>query len=319
MTQLYANNATSTLASGITNVATSIPLAAGTGVKFPSPSGGDFFLATMFQYSGTTEINHEIVRVTARSTDTLTVTRAQEGTTGRAFNTGDPIQLRITSATMSSLAPLSGPTISGLIISNPTSGFLVSGAGVIGYRVTSTADGQAWAASNGWGYNQSAWSRTASTAGVMWGTGNNAGTFEVWITATTDPASTPPTDTNSRFKVSAAGVSDAKGELRTIIQNRQDVDYTLVLADAGKSIYHASPTAHTHTIPANASVAFPIGTAITFANGAGAGALTIAIATDTMRLAGSASVGSRILAAVGTATAIKVAATEWFISGAGLS
>lgn len=105
MAQLFTNNAVATIASSITNVATSITLAAGKGALFPTPSGGDFFLATLYELSGTSEVNHEIVRCTARSTDTLTVTRAQEGTTGRAFNAGTAIELRLTA---SSLWPASG-------------------------------------------------------------------------------------------------------------------------------------------------------------------------------------------------------------------
>lgn len=106
-----------------------------------------------------------------------------------------------------------------------------------------------------------------------------------------------------------------------IPQNSQSAAYTLVLADSGKHILHpsADTTARTFTIPANGSVAFPVGTAITFVNQNGAGAVTIAITTDTMRLAGAGTTGSRTLAANGVATAIKITSTEWIISGTGLT
>lgn len=109
--------------------------------------------------------------------------------------------------------------------------------------------------------------------------------------------------------------------LSSILQNSKSAAYTLVLSDAGKHLLHpsADTTARTFTIPANASVAYPIGTAITFVNQNGAGALTIAITTDTMRLAGAGTTGSRTLAANGVATALKVTATEWIISGTGLT
>jgi hypothetical protein len=108
---------------------------------------------------------------------------------------------------------------------------------------------------------------------------------------------------------------------RTIPQNSQSAAYTLVLEDSGKHILHpsADTTARTFTIPANSSVAFPVGTAITFINQNGAGVVTIAITTDTMRLAGGGATGSRTLAANGVATAIKVTSTEWIISGVGLT
>ena len=107
----------------------------------------------------------------------------------------------------------------------------------------------------------------------------------------------------------------------TIPQNSQSSAYTLVLSDAGKHIFHpsADTTARTWTIPANSSVAFPIGTAVTFVNQDAAGVITIAITTDTMRLAGAGTTGNRTLAANGIATAMKVTATEWIISGTGLT
>jgi hypothetical protein len=114
---------------------------------------------------------------------------------------------------------------------------------------------------------------------------------------------------------------DAKGAAG-IPQNSQSTAYTLVLGDANKHIYHpaADTTARTWTIPANSSVAFPIGTAVTFDNDFGAGALTIAITTDTLVLVGAAgSTGSRTLATGGQATAIKVTSTRWRISGVGLT
>ena len=74
----------------------------------------------------------------------------------------------------------------------------------------------------------------------------------------------------------------------------------------------------TATIPANSATAFPIGTTIAFV-ASSATTLTIAITTDTMYLAGTGTTGSRTLAAYGMATAVKVAATTWFISGIGLT
>lgn len=108
---------------------------------------------------------------------------------------------------------------------------------------------------------------------------------------------------------------------RDIPQNSQSAAYTLVLTDSGKHILHpsADTTARTFTIPANSSVAYAIGTAITFINQHAGGAITIAITTDTMRLAGAGTTGSRTLAANGVATAVKVTSTEWIISGTNLT
>ena len=93
---------------------------------------------------------------------------------------------------------------------------------------------------------------------------------------------------------------------------------TLAIDDAGKHIY-VTTNSQTITIPANATVAYPIGTTIDFIAGASATTVTIAIDTDTMYLAGTGTTGSRTLAAHGMATAVKVAATTWYISGYGLT
>jgi hypothetical protein len=98
-------------------------------------------------------------------------------------------------------------------------------------------------------------------------------------------------------------------------QNAQSAGYTLASTDAGYHIYFTS--AGTFTIPSNASVAFPIGTAVTFVNLQGSS--SIAINSDTMYLGGIGTTGTRTLASYGVATALKVASTIWIISGSGLS
>ena len=102
-------------------------------------------------------------------------------------------------------------------------------------------------------------------------------------------------------------------------QNSQSAAYGLVMTDAGKHIYHpdADTTARTFTIPANASVAFPIGTVIGIQNGNGAGVITLAITSDTLRW--GSSTGSRSIAANGTATLLKVTATVWRLTGDGIT
>jgi hypothetical protein len=119
----------------------------------------------------------------------------------------------------------------------------------------------------------------------------------------------------------AQAAAIASSDPTLIPQNSQSTAYTLVLSDKGKHILHptADTTARTFTIPANSSVPYAVGTALTFINQNAAGVVTIAITADTMRLAGAGTTGSRTLAANGLATAIKIASTEWIISGAGLS
>jgi hypothetical protein len=106
-----------------------------------------------------------------------------------------------------------------------------------------------------------------------------------------------------------------------IAQSIKSAAYTTVLADANTHLLHpsADTTARIFTIDSNATVAYPIGTAITIVNQNAAGVITISINTDTMRLAGAGTTGSRTLAANGIATALKITSTEWIISGTGLT
>lgn len=95
--------------------------------------------------------------------------------------------------------------------------------------------------------------------------------------------------------------------------------YAFPLADAGKTIYHNEAGTRTWTIPANASVAHPIGTMFILdntGNSGSAGTITLAITSDTLRRGdGTAGTGSRTIAASKVAVIRKVASTEWVITG----
>lgn len=92
----------------------------------------------------------------------------------------------------------------------------------------------------------------------------------------------------------------------------------LVLAHAGQYLYHPASdnNARTVTIPANGSIAFPIGTVITIRNRINV--VTVAITTDTLRLAGEDTTGSVTIAAGGIATLVKEETDSWVISGVGV-
>ena len=110
-------------------------------------------------------------------------------------------------------------------------------------------------------------------------------------------------------------INDDLIAVEPILQNIQNGNYTLVLSDAPKHIYKASGGAgETITIPANASVAFPLGTAIAIVN-QGGGTLSIAITTDTLTHEGTGATGTRTLADDGIATILKVTTTSWMIAG----
>mgnify|MGYP003138082293 CR=1 FL=1 len=86
------NNAFGTISAGINSSATTVTLDSGQGARFPTLGGSDHFYGTLIDTSN----NVEIIKVTARSTDSMTVVRAQDNTTARAFSIGDRFELRPT-------------------------------------------------------------------------------------------------------------------------------------------------------------------------------------------------------------------------------
>ena len=84
--------------------------------------------------------------------------------------------------------------------------------------------------------------------------------------------------------------------------------YTLVLTDAGKIVEMNNASANTLTIPANASVAFPVDTRIDVVQ-YGAGLTTVAITSDTLT-------GNAVSTGQNKAMSLwKRAATEWVVIG----
>ena len=103
MTQVFKNNAYGSLAAELSAAGTLATLGTGQGARFPSPSGGDHFLATLILLDGNgAETAWEIVKCTARATDGLTIERAQEATTARIWPVGSRIELRTTAGTLDS-------------------------------------------------------------------------------------------------------------------------------------------------------------------------------------------------------------------------
>lgn len=144
------------------------------------------------------------------------------------------------------------------------------------------------------------------------------------IKANTTGGSAAPTDvTIAALQGTTAATFAAGNDSRFIgpTQNSQSAAYGLVLTDAGGQVYHpsADTTARAWTIPANASVAFPVVTKIEIINDCSAGVITLSITSDTLVFFPSGSTGARTIAACGAATLTKVGATRWVITGTGVS
>ena len=96
----FSNNGSTTLSSAISASDTTIAVADGS--VLPAISGSDHFFATIEDTDG----NLEIVKVTALSSNSLTVTRAQESTTARAFASGSTLQNRLTAQGLNDAAQI---------------------------------------------------------------------------------------------------------------------------------------------------------------------------------------------------------------------
>lgn len=344
----YADNA----GSGITEGATDGSLNGSTDVTVvPAPTGsnrrvikditiynGDTANVTIYVKYDNNATQRTVAKVLLAPGDTWTTDGTFDGNGSLKQTVGT---VNLTSGVTGTLAVSNGgtgaTTLTGVIKGNGTSAITAATAGT-DYAKPDTAS--TWTAAQTFRASNAIRSEAASTqdAVVIAGRAGGTSSYAVTVTPTTLTASRtvtlPDASTNisvSSYTITWSGLTAARtitlpdadfsvGYLN-IPQNSQSAAYTLVLADSGKHILHpsADTTARTFTIPANSSVAFPVGTAITFINQNGAGVVTIAITTDTMRLAGAGTTGSRTLAANGVATAIKITSTEWIISGSGLT
>lgn len=125
MPVILKNNAFSTLATGITASDTGIVVADGS--KFPALSAGEYFYATLVSPAGTTEI----IKVTARVSNSLTVVRAQDGSSAASFQVGARLDMRVNAASMTDLvdehdqaAEISIADAGGYYVSNNVEGAL---------------------------------------------------------------------------------------------------------------------------------------------------------------------------------------------------
>jgi hypothetical protein len=99
--QLFSNNASTTLATPISSGSTSLAVISGTGSLFPALSGGNWFIGTLEHVVSGSVTATEIVKVTARSGDTMTIVRGQENTSPLTWSAGDIFALLPTAGGLS--------------------------------------------------------------------------------------------------------------------------------------------------------------------------------------------------------------------------
>lgn len=129
----FTNFAHSLLAVGIGPGDTSISVTGGHGVRFPALGAGEYFYATLEDASN----NREIVKVTARASDVLTVVRAQDNTSALSWNAGDTIALRLNAAAITDFVD----TVVNTVAKTSSTGSAVVPSGTVAQRDGSPVDG----------------------------------------------------------------------------------------------------------------------------------------------------------------------------------
>ena len=139
MTVKLKNNVQSSLRTEVSSTATTVFLPVGHGVRFPTLGAGEYFYITVEDAAG----NSEIMKATARATDTLTVVRGAESTTPRTFVTGSTVEMRVTAASVLDAAQdaVTDNATSVSITGGTISGVAITGGSVSGIVDLAVADG----------------------------------------------------------------------------------------------------------------------------------------------------------------------------------
>jgi hypothetical protein len=187
---------------------------------FPTISAGTYFYATLTDSSN----NLEIVKVTGRSSDSLTVLRGQEGTTALAYAAGDLIELRITAAVLQNFVQLDGAqTVTG---DKTFSGALISSG-------ASTFSGTLSAASGALVLPSSATPAQTAEGSVVWDTDNDL------LTVGTGSARKTYVDLDTAQTISNKTFSNSVIDLGANLLNTTSFTFS---ESGGKLLFVAKPT-----------------------------------------------------------------------------
>lgn len=176
---------------------------------------------------------------------------------------------------------------------------------------------------SGGGVNETLWDFSYTSSTLVFGALNDAYSTRNNIYTITRSAATPLVFefdiVDVRLEMSRTNTEvNSAGYLGSPVING-NVAYAFPREDSGKTIYHDEAGTRTYTIPANSSVPHPIGTIFVIdntGNSGAAGAITLAITTDTLRRGdGTAGTGSRTIPASAVVQIRKVSSTVWIITG----
>jgi hypothetical protein len=314
---LFANNATATLAAAYSASATALTLTAGQGSLFPSPSGGDWFAATIVNSSNVIEI----VQCIGRNADTLTVNRGQEGTAARNLASGEKIDLRLTAAVMTALRdrqittamiPAGAITGAQLAAGSVTSATIADGS-IVGADV---APGSLDASRLAAGVAQANLGFTP----VQQGGGASQGANKVflgWGSQNRLRAQVDATDLGNILTEQNNGDVSSAG-YRGMPYVVENANYVFGIADIGRVFIQSDGAAHTYYIPTNGSAGIAPGTIIKINNMYGSVSI-IPVSGVSLVWLPSGTVGGRTLAAPGSCVIECIWGDTWWVYGLGLS
>lgn len=311
-----------TLATSINAVATSLTVAAGTGASLLGGitlSAGDIFTIAI----DVDTINEEIMYVTARTGDVLTVTRAQAGSSATTHSSGATIQHVLSSSDLnwfnnmiqSNSAIGTTPTLDGnsnqVQVRRATAATWTStnptlAAGEIGFE-TDTNKFKIGTGSAVWtalSYGAGSVSSITAGTGLSGGTITTSGTIAIDSTVATLTGTQTLTNKTLTDPVVTESVNAQTG-----------TTYTPVLADAAKMITLSNASAITVTLPPASSVAYAAGSKIDFIQ-KGAGQVTFAQGSGvTIRSVGATATAPKLRAQYSAATAWYEGSDVWYIVG----
>ena len=233
---------------------------------------------------------------------------------GLTANTGDiTVTAGVFAGDGGSISNVVGANVTGEVgfsaVANSVAIANVSGAGNI---ATVNLDGNTANYLDGTG----SWGPVTATTATTAGTVTTAAQPNITSLGTLVDLTVTGNIAGANINANTNGFAIGYKEIPPVVLSAND---TIALEDSGKHFRSTTAGNITLSIPTNATVAFPTGTAISIVEQAAGNILVNAISGVTLYHAGNSTAGNRVLSTYGVATLMKVDTDTWFISGTGVS